>query len=133
MKKVLVVGLLAMLASVVPLHAQTSQLDSEYKSAKVVSLKTHMMPADFIGGVINDEIPQPQKYVYDVAIRVDCNVHVGRYESSTNQMPSIFELNRIVNIRLNGALMILDSPRGGQPVTTAILSDEGASRCPEND
>jgi hypothetical protein len=129
-KKVPAVALLALLAWFVPVHAQVRQPDSGRKTATVVSLKKHMMPADFIGGVINDVIPQPQKYIYDVEIRLDCNLYVGRYESSINQIPSIFNLNHAVNVRTDGDLMMLSSPQGGAILTTAIVSYERANSCP---
>lgn len=122
MKKFSAVVLLVLLAWFVPAHAQMTQSDPGDKSAKVVSVKKHMMPADFIGGVINDVIPHPQKYVYDVEIRLDCNLYVGRYESSTNQTPSVFNLNQAVNVRMHGDLMMLSSPQGGTALTTVIAS-----------
>lgn len=126
MKKVPAVSLLVLLAFFVPLYAQVSQSGSGQKSAMVVSVKKHMMPADFI----NDVIPHPQKYVYDVGIRLDCEFYVGRYESGVNQTPSMLDLNHMVKVQLNDGLMILTSPRGDQPVTTVVVSSEPASGCP---
>ncbi len=130
MKKASIVSALALFALCAPLHAQVGRIDSGNKPATVVSLTKHMMPADFIGGVINDEIPQPQKYVYDVGIRFDCTLYVGRYESSTNETLSTFHLNDAVNVGMIDGLMTLSAPQGGKVVTTVVVSDERANSCP---
>lgn len=130
MKKAMFISFVALLASFVPLRAQTNQSDSGYKSATVVSLKSHMMPADFIGGVIQGVIPQPQEYFYDVGIRLDCSLYIGRYESSTFQSAASFALNNMVKVRMNDGQMILTSPQGGQPVATIIASVEPINGCP---
>jgi hypothetical protein len=130
MKKISVVVFFTLVGYIIPLQAQMSQADAGSKSGTVVSLRRHFMPADFIGGVISDEIPQPQKYVYDVDIQVDCNRYVGRYESSTNHAPSVFDLNRVVGVRMKDGLMILTSSPYGQSVRTVVVANEPARGCP---
>lgn len=132
MRKAPLVPVLALLAVSIPLHAQVSRSVPANSSARIVRLKKHMMPADFIGGVINDEIPQPQKYVYDVGVRFDCTLFVGRYESGTNETASTYHLNEMVNVGMTDGLMTLSSPQG-RVVTTVVVSDERASGCPANE
>ena len=127
MNKAPVFSVLALLALCAVLQGQMSQSDSGCRSATVVSLKNHMMPADFIGGVIDNEIPQPQRYIYDLGIRLDCDLYVGRYESTENQTPSLFDINHNLNVRIDDGLMILGSPPNGRTLKTVIVSDERAT------
>ena len=110
------------------LRAQTSSADPRYQSATVVSLTRHMLPADPIGGVIQGGIPQPQEYFYDVGIRLDCNLYVGRYESSTVPLPPMVDLNQIIKVRMDDGQMVLIK-QDGQPLTAGIVSVERLRSC----
>jgi hypothetical protein len=114
-------------------YAQTAREQTASDPATVLSVRSHMMPGNPIGGVIDNTVPQPQEYIYDVEIRQNCDVYVARYESPTKQMPATFALNHTVKIRLDRHLMLFSAPENGQTVTTAILSHERASGCATHD
>ena len=128
MKKATFISFAGLLALFTPLHAQTTQSDSGYKPATVVSLKSHMMPANFIGGVIQGEIPQPQEYFYDIEVRLDCNLYIGRYESSTVESSASFDVNSTVKVRMTDNQMSLMS-HAGHAVATDLVSAEPISGC----
>jgi hypothetical protein len=43
---------------------------------------------------------EPREYANDVAIRLGCNVDVGRYVSVTDDLPSAFAPNHAVDVQV---------------------------------
>ena len=80
------------------------------------------MPANLIGGVIDGSIPQPQEYIYDVSVRIDCREYVIRYESQINHLPSVFSLQSSVDVRLEDDRMEVALPGSGRVLTLGIVS-----------
>lgn len=93
------------------------------------------MPANYIGGVIDGSVPQPQKYFYDVKLRLNCDTYVGRYASLVKRRPAAFALNRTVNVLLDDDLALLSLPEDGPPLSLVIVSHRRASDqgCASND
>lgn len=114
-------------------YAQTAREETASEPATVLNVRSHMMPGNPVGGVIDNAVPQPQEYIYDVEIRRNCDVYVARYESPTKQMPAAFAPNHPVNVRLDRHFMLFSAPDGGQAVTAAIISHERASGCATRD
>lgn len=108
-------------------YAQSDAPRSSYQLGTVVHVKEHMMPANFIGGVIDDTVPQPQQYIYDVSVRIDCVDYVIRYESTVNHLPAIFSLHSTVDVRRDGDRMDIVSPGSGSVLTLGIVSSVRAS------
>lgn len=124
MKRTLLTAFLTLSFGVPLLQAQAR---NGYQSATVIQVHEHMMPASYIGGVIDGTVPQPQEYFYDVEIRLNCDIYVGRYESLTNRRPAAFQLNRTVNALLEGGIALLSLPQDGSPLRTMIVSHRRAS------
>lgn len=114
-------------------YAQTAREQTASEPATVLSVRSHMMPGNPVGGVIDNTVPQPQEYIYDVEIRRNCDVYVARYESPTKQMPAAFAPNHTVNVRLDRHFMLFSPAESDQTVTTAIVSHERASGCATRD
>jgi hypothetical protein len=137
MNKVLPLALLLFAVTSVVLNAQTDATKKSYQSATVVHVDEHMMPASLIGGVIDidNEVPQPQHYVYDVDVRLGCDVYVGRYESPVNHLPPVFSANHNLSVRLDGDLMAVSTQDTNRPLSLWIVSTRRASdpACAVND
>lgn len=53
---------------------------------------------------------QSHYYLYNVSVRLNCNVYVGRYESELDDLPAALSANNSVPIRLMKHTMYLDFP-----------------------
>jgi hypothetical protein len=53
---------------------------------------------------------QSHYYLYNVSVRLNCNVYVGRYETELDDLPSALSPNNSVPVRLEKRLMYLDFP-----------------------
>ena len=124
MKRTLLTTFLVLSVGIVWLHAQSG---NRSQSATVVQVAEHMMPANYIGGVIDGTVPQPQEYFYDVELRLNCDIYVGRYESDTNRRPAAFALNRTVNVLLHDNLALLSLPKDGPSLRIVIVSHRRAN------
>ena len=47
-------------------------------------------------------------YLYNVSVRLNCDIYVGRYESELNDLPSELSANNSVPVRLQKHMMYLD-------------------------
>jgi hypothetical protein len=62
-------------------------------------------------GADTDRTPlQSHYYLYNVSVRFNCNVYVGRYESELDDLPSALSANNSVPVRLMKHTMYLDFP-----------------------
>jgi hypothetical protein len=120
MTRILMTAMVALWFGVISLYAQSSR--SSYQLATVVHVHEQMMPANLIGGVIDDTIPQPQEYFYDVSVGIGCDVYVIRYESPINQLPVIFSLGSSVDVRVDRDRMNVALPGGGGVLRLGIVS-----------
>lgn len=126
MKRTLLAAFLACFWSTA-LYAQSDAPRNSYQLGTVVHVEEHMMPANLIGGVIDGTIPQPQKYIYDVSVRVDCRDYVIRYESQINHLPSVFSLQSSVDVRLDDDRMDVALPSSGRVLRLGIVSSSRVS------
>jgi len=53
---------------------------------------------------------QSHYYLYNVSVRLNCDVYVGRYESELDNLPSELSANNSVPVRLRKRVMYLDFP-----------------------
>jgi len=53
---------------------------------------------------------QSHYYLYNVFVRLNCNVYLGRYETELDDLPSALAQNNSVPVRLEKRLMYLDFP-----------------------
>ena len=62
-------------------------------------------------GANADRTPlQSHYYLYDVSVRLKCELYVGRYESELDDLPSALSPNNRVPVRLKKHAMYLDFP-----------------------
>jgi hypothetical protein len=64
---------------------------------------------------------QARDYSYDIGIRLNCNLYVGRYESATRYLPSVFAPNHQVDVRLHKHIMYVSLPFSDEEVMMGIV------------
>jgi hypothetical protein len=120
MKRILSISLL-----VVPLlfvYMQANAKQSGYETATVVSVDKHVPSSNYVGGSPSDAPLQADDYSYDIGVRLNCNIYVGRYESSTDYLPAVFAPNHTVDVRMDKHVMYVSLPDGDRIVKMGIVS-----------
>ncbi len=56
-----------------------------------------------------------------LAIRLDCNIYIGRYESATDYLPSVFLPKHSVDMRLQKRIMYVSLPESDREVKMGIV------------
>ena len=129
MKKTLIMSGLMLSALLVYLHADTKrESNDQYQTATVVSVDKHVPESNYVGGSPSDAPLKAEDYSYDIGIRLNCNIYVGRYESATDYLPSIFSPNHSVDVRLQKHIMYVSLPESDREVKMGIV---GHSRAKE--
>jgi len=120
---------LAILAMVVYASATKTQ-KTGYQTATVLSVEKHHGPSNYIG-TGTDAPLQPDEYAYDIRIHLPCNDYVGRYESPTDYLPSVFAANHAIEVRLEKHVMFVSLPWNDQEVKMGIIGHkhEKADAC----
>ena len=135
MKKILMVSGLLLSALLVYLHADTKK-DSRigYQTATVVSVDKHVSQSNYVGSSPTDAPLQADDYSYDIGIRLDCNIYVGRYESATDYLPAVFSPNHAVDVRLQKHIMYVSLPDSDREVKMGIVGHKRVKEesCPAN-
>ena len=109
LKKGLVVLGLALCTLRVHAHASTQDdLKQAYQSATVVSVA---------------KIPATGDYAYDVGIRFNCTLYVGRYKSAHDYVP--FTINNRVNARVGNDTVYTSA--SGQQIEMPLVKSEGVT------
>lgn len=135
MKKSLILSCIALGGLLICLHAYAKpNVKQGHQTATVVSVEKHETPSNYVGDNPTDAPLQADDYSYDIGIRVECNVFVGRYESATNYLPSVFAPKHQVDVRLEKHVMFVSLPFSDREVKMGIvwhrrMKDEG---CPAN-
>jgi len=116
-------------ALLVYLHADTKrESKDQYQTATVVSVDKQVPESTYVGGSPSDAPLQAEDHSYNIGIRLNCNIYVGRYESATDYLPSIFSPNHSVDVRLQKHIMYVSLPESDREVKMGIV---GHSRVKE--
>jgi hypothetical protein len=110
MKNRLCVSILAII-SAVPIPYAVGQSEQPQAGTIVSVQKQDVSAPPVRTGANADRTPvQSHYYLYDVSVRLNCDVYVGRYESELNDLPSALAPNNSVPVRLLKHTMYLDFP-----------------------
>lgn len=123
MRKALVLSGVCLVLLMSP-HArarQSAATEDGYQTATVVSLKKDISPSNYLGDNPSDAPLQARDYSYDIGIRLNCNLYVGRYESATRYLPSVFAPNHQVDVRLHKHIMYVSLPFSDEEVMMGIV------------
>lgn len=131
MKKILMVSALILSAWLIYLHADAKRTSKDqYQTATVVSVDKHVSQSNYVGSTASDAPLQADDYSYDIGIRLDCNVYIGRYESPTDYLPSVFSPKHTVDVRFQKHIMYVSLPDSDREVKMGIV---GHRRVKEQD
>jgi hypothetical protein len=101
---------------------RTSSNQEGYQAATVISVDKHVTPSNYVGDSPSDAPLAADDYSYDIGIRLNCNVYVGRYESAIDYLPSAFAPNHKVDVLVRKHVMYVSLPESDQEVKTGIVS-----------
>jgi len=110
MKIALCVSILA-IVSAVTIPSATGQSTQSLEGTIVTVQKQDVATPPVRTGADPVRTPlQSHYYLYDVSVRLNCDVYVGRYESELDDLPSALSANNFVPVRLLKHTMYLDFP-----------------------
>jgi len=106
------------------LWAQTnSDKKPAYQNATVVSVNKHTPAAsNYFGGDAVDAPLRVSDNSYDIGIRLNCDVYVGRYRSSINFLPSTVAPNQTVQVLMQGRVMYISYANQTRQMKMGIVS-----------
>jgi len=118
--------LLAVACAVVliSMHADakhSTPAEEGYQTATVVSVERYQPTSNYLGENPSDAPLQAREYAYDIGIRLDCEVYVGRYRSATNYLPSSFAPNQTVDARLHKHALYVSLPYSDWDVKMSVV------------
>lgn len=132
MKHILIAVAFMLSAALVGVHAfAKASKQAGYQTATVISVEKHVTIPTYVGSP-SDAPLQTQEYSYDVGIRLNCNVYVGRYESATDYLPTDFATNHNVDVRLEKHVMYVSLSQQDRDIKLGIVSHKRLSEqaCP---
>ena len=114
---------IAYLVLLISLHALAKQTtEAGYQTATVISVTKHVSASNYIGDNPSDAPLQARDYAYDIGIRLNCNLYVGRYHSALKYLPSVFAPNHEVDVRLRKHIMYISLPFSDEEVMMGIVA-----------
>jgi hypothetical protein len=136
MKKILMISGLMLSALLVYLHADTkNNSHTGYQTATIVSVDKHVSQSNYAGGSPSDAPLLVEDFSYDIGIRLNCNVYIGRYQSATDYLPSVFAPQHTVDVLLQKHFLYVSLPEGDREVKMGITSHHllKGEQCAAND
>lgn len=105
------VGALALLlCSGLLLHLHASE-KAGYQTATVMSVEpVESGNPNYGGGNPSDAPTAAQEFAYNIRLKVDCTMYMGRYESATNYVPTAFKPQGSVDVRIAKHWMYVSLP-----------------------
>lgn len=93
-----------------------------YQQATVIKVDKFQIPSTYVGGSPTDAPLEPEVYAYDIGLRLNCDLYVGRYQSPTDYLPSIFTRNHSVDVRVQKHILYVSLPDSDRDVKMGIVS-----------
>ncbi len=105
------------------LHAHAEQTTEDgYQTATVINVNKHVSASNYVGDNPIDAPLQARVYSYDIGIRLNCKVYVGRYESATRYLPPAFAPDHEIDVRLDKHVMYFSLPFRDGELMMGIVS-----------
>lgn len=118
MKKFLILLALICCALVALVYADTK---GNYQQATVVKVDKYDTASVFGGGNPSDAPSQPEVFAYDIGLKVNCDVYVGRYQSAFDYLPPIFAANHAVDVRVQKHILYVSLPDSDREVKMGVV------------
>jgi len=87
-------------------RAVTGQL----QTGTIVSVQENHRSSNYVGDTPSDAPLQAEMHSYDVMVRVDCQMYVGRYSSAFDYLPDVLTSGREVEVRVHMHMMVITLP-----------------------
>jgi len=105
------------------LFAQTiPDKKANYQNATVVSVNKHNSVSNYASGDSVDAPLRAADNSYDISIRLNCDLYVGRYRSSINFVPPEVSANQPVQVLMQGHVMYVTYPNQSRQMKMGIVS-----------
>jgi len=107
---VVVFAMLVAMLAVISASAKESKI-TQYLEGTVVHVDKYE-PQQVVAGQNPSDAPlaDPETFAYDVAVHVNCGTYVGRYQSWYDYVPSVFAVDRKIQLRLTRSAMYVNVP-----------------------
>jgi hypothetical protein len=96
-----------------------------YQAATVISVTRQVSISNNAGDNPSDAPLQSRDYSYRIAIRLNCNIYVGRYQSALKYLPSVFVPNHALDVRLHRHILYVSLPFEDEEVMMGIVGHKG--------
>jgi len=104
------------------LHADTKRVSKDqYQAATVVSVDRHVTESNYVGSNPSDAPVQADDYSYDIGIRLECNIYIGRYQSAVDYLPPVFAPQHTVDVRMQKHILYVSLPDSDREVKMGIV------------
>jgi hypothetical protein len=123
MKIGLCVSVLAVIATTVPCATAQSKESQDGTIINVQKQDVATPPVRTGADPVHTPL-QSHYYLYDVSVRLNCKVYVGRYQSELDDVPPALSPQNSVPVRVKGRTMFLDFP--GDTVKMQIVSHKAS-------
>jgi hypothetical protein len=94
---------------------------SGYEQATVVKVDKYDVPSVFGGGNPSDAPSRPELFAYDIGLKVNCDLYVGRYQSAFDYLPPIFTPNHDVEVRVQKHILYVSQPDSDREVKMGVV------------
>ena len=121
-----------LLSGLVYLPAQAKQEQSNsYESGTVLTVDKHVPDSNYLGSPTDAPL-QSDYYGYDVGIRVNCTIYVGRYESALDYIPVSLAPDHPVQVFVHKHTLHVRMPELGREVELQMVGHKSvkANGCP---
>jgi hypothetical protein len=126
MRKELLLSGATLLVLLISQHARAQKnetvAEDRFRTATVVGVTRHVSASNYVGDNPSDAPLQARDYAYDIAIRLDCKIYIGRYESALKYLPSVFAPNHEVDVRLHKHILYVSLPFSDEEVVMGMVS-----------
>jgi hypothetical protein len=113
MKKSLCIGMTTLVMLPMFCASQTQANSSPYVKGRVVAVRKHDLyspESTSAGSNPSDAQLSSTYYAYEVSVRVDCMIYVGRYETPFKYLPSAFTPDQPIKLRMMKGAMYFHLP-----------------------
>jgi hypothetical protein len=119
MRKLMILFAFTCCALVAYVYADTK---GGYQQATVVKVDECDAPSVFGGSNPSDAPLQPEVFAYDIALKVNCDLYVGRYQSAFDYLPPIFARDHAVDVRVQKHILYVSLPDSDREVKMGIVT-----------
>ena len=91
-----------------------------YEYGTILRVYQNIEKSNYIGSPTDAPL-RATEYDYNITVRLNCKIYVGRYVSPINYVPSSLAPNHAVEVRLHNHILHLRMPELGREVAVSIV------------